>query len=152
VETTCIFCRIARREVDAHVLYEDEGVLAFLDRGPIRPGHTQIIAKQHYPSFDETPADILTEIVLLGKKLAAATKQLYAAPRVAFLFTGGDVAHVHAHLVAMHEKTDITSRRYIVEDKLTFRAMPPVPEAELARIASELRQALASQHHAGNSG
>ena len=40
--------------------------------------------------------------------------QIAAQPdRVAFLFTGGDVAHVHAHVVPMQEKTDITSARYI---------------------------------------
>ena len=41
-------------------------------------------------------------------------KEVYQVERVAFLFTGGDVPHVHAHVVPMHEKTDITSARYIV--------------------------------------
>lgn len=29
-ESTCIFCRISRRETTAHILYEDEKVIAFL--------------------------------------------------------------------------------------------------------------------------
>jgi histidine triad (HIT) family protein len=41
----CVFCRIAKREFTAHVIYEDERILAFLDHGPIRLGHTQIIPK-----------------------------------------------------------------------------------------------------------
>jgi histidine triad (HIT) family protein len=41
-------------------------------------------------------------------------KEVYGVERVAFLFTGGDVAHVHAHVVPMHHKTDVTSARYIV--------------------------------------
>ena len=64
-------------------------------------------------------------------------------PRGAFLFTGGDIAHVHAHVVPMYEKTDITSRRYIVEDTVTFRAMPPASDGELAQTAAQLRRALA---------
>jgi histidine triad (HIT) family protein len=137
----CVFCRIAKREFAAHVIHEDERILAFLDRGAIRPGHTQIIPKEHYAYFDDTPAEIITSIVLVAQQLATAMKQLYSVPRVAFLFTGGDVAHVHAHVVPMHEKTDITSRRYIAEETLTFRAMPATPERELAQTAAELRQA-----------
>ena len=37
---------------------------------------------------------------------------LYGGPRVAFLFTGGDVPHAHAHLMPMHEKTDSRRKRF----------------------------------------
>jgi histidine triad (HIT) family protein len=43
----------------------------------------------------------------------------------------------------MLEKTDITSRRYIIEDAVTFRAMPYASEVELASSAEALRTALA---------
>jgi len=49
----------------------------------------------------------VASIAVVGQKLAAVMKRLYRVPRVALLFTGGDVAHVHAHVVPMHEKTDI---------------------------------------------
>ena len=139
----CPFCRIAERKVKAHVVYEDDRLLAFLDRGPIRPGHTQIMPKAHFPCFDEAPADVVASIVVVGQKLATAMKRLYRVPRVAFLFTGGDIAHVHAHVVPMHEKSDITSRRYIVDDTVTFREMPRAADRELADTASELSRLLA---------
>ncbi|WP_337170176.1 HIT family protein [Gemmatimonas aurantiaca] len=110
----CIFCRIAVKEVDAVIVYEDEHIMAFLDIGPIRPGHTQIIAKSHVATFEELPPALAARILHLGQQLARRMKQVYAVDRVAFLFTGGDVAHVHAHVVPMHEKTDITSARYLV--------------------------------------
>jgi histidine triad (HIT) family protein len=138
----CVLCRIARREMQAHVVYEDEKLLAFLDIGPIRPGHSQIIPKQHFPYFDQAPPDVIAAIVLVGQRLATAMKRFYGVERVAFMFTGGDIAHVHAHVVPMHEKTDITSRQYIVEDEITFRARPRAADAELAAVASSLRQAL----------
>ncbi len=124
----CLFCRIIRREIAAHIVYEDESVLAFLDRGPIRPGHTQIVPKEHYPYFDDAPPEVLAATIAIGQGLARAMKQTLRVPRVAFLFTGGDIAHVHAHTVPIHEPTDITSRRYIVEDIVTFRALPPASE------------------------
>jgi histidine triad (HIT) family protein len=151
VTDQCVFCRIVKREFTAHIIYEDERILAFLDRGPIRPGHTQIVPKEHFPYFDDAPAAIITSVVLLGQTLAAAMKQLYGVPRVAFLFTGGDISHVHAHVVPMHEKTDVTSRRYITEEKLTFRELPPAPEADLVRTSAALRRALSHQSSAKNS-
>ena len=69
-------------------------------------------------------------------------KALYGVPRVAFLFSGGDHAHAHAHVVPMHEKTDITSRRYIAEESLTFRGVPRASFEELAATAAQLRSKL----------
>ena len=63
-------------------------------------------------------------------------------PRVAFLFTGGDVAHAHAHVVPIPKKTDITSRRYAAERHLTFRPLPAASGEELASSATLLRSAL----------
>jgi histidine triad (HIT) family protein len=145
MSTQCLFCRISQREVAAHIIYEDERVLAFLDRGPIRPGHTQIMPREHFPYFDDAPADLLAEIVTVGQQLARAMKQTLRVPRVAFLFTGGDIAHVHAHAVPIHEETDITSRRYIVEDNVTFHGLPSPGDRELARTASDLRRAMAGR-------
>jgi histidine triad (HIT) family protein len=67
---------------------------------------------------------------------------------VAFLFTGGDIAHVHAHAVPIHEETDITSRRYIVEQTVTCRSLPCASDRDLARTASDLRRALAGRRRA----
>lgn len=138
----CLFCRIIRREVAAHIIYEDARILAFLDRNPIRPGHTQIVPKEHFAYFDDAPADVLAATIAVGQNLARAMKRTLRVPRVAFLFTGGDIAHVHAHAVPIHEKTDITSRRYIAEATVTFRGLPPAGDEELARTACDLRRVL----------
>ena len=110
----CVFCRIASGVVPAIIVHEDTELVAFLDRGPIRPGHTQIIPRIHVPTFELLPAPLAAMITDLGQQLARRMKEVYGVERVAFLFTGGDVAHVHAHVVPMHEKNDITSARYIV--------------------------------------
>jgi histidine triad (HIT) family protein len=55
----------------------------------------------------------------------------------------GDHAHAYAHVIPMHEKTDITSRRYIAEETLTFRSVARAPSEELAVIAAQLRSGLA---------
>lgn len=139
----CLFCLIAARTIPAHILYEDDLVLAFLDINPIRPGHTQIVTRAHIPYFEDMPADTATRIVTVGQRFAAAMKRLYPVPRVGFAFIGSDIAHVHAHVVPMHHPNDITSRRYFEgEESFTLRALPRPTDAEMAQVATDLRQAL----------
>jgi histidine triad (HIT) family protein len=135
----CTFCQIARHERHATVVHEDAIAVAFLDICPIRPGHVQIIPRVHYPYFDDLPGDTSSHIIHLGQRLARAMKEVYDVSRVAFLFTGGDVAHAHAHVVPMHEKTDITSRQYIVERDLTFQSPSRASAEGLADAAVQLR-------------
>ena len=134
----CIFCRIASGEIPSHVVHEDEHLKAFLDIQPIRPGHVLIVPKQHHDYFDDLPSALAASIVHLGQRLGKAMKAAYGVERVAFLFTGTDVTHVHAHVVPMHEKHDITSPVYIEQQELSFRVAPRADEADLRRTVVEL--------------
>jgi histidine triad (HIT) family protein len=143
-DADCLFCRIASRDLHAHAVYEDDLVFAFLDAGPIRPGHTQIVPKAHYDTFDDLPPEVASRIIEIAQKLAKVMKAAYGVLRVGMVFTGGDIAHAHAHVVPLHENTDITSRRYIAEDRLTFRPMPRASKDELSEEAQRLAQGLRS--------
>ena len=135
----CVFCRIARGEIRSEIFYEDPKVIGLMDICPIRPGHAQFIPREHYDYFEDLPDAIACRIIRLGQRLSRVLKAFYGVPRVAFLFSGGDHAHAHAHILPMHEKTDITSRRYIAEERLTFRSVARAPSEELSAIAAQLR-------------
>jgi len=140
---TCLFCAIARGDVPCHPVFEGENVVAFLDIHPVRPGHTLIIPRTHHEYFDDVPPDVAAEMIALGQRLARHMKVRYGAPRVGFAFTGIDVPHAHAHVIPMMETTDLTSRRYIAEEKLTFRLTPRAADDELASMAAVMRAELA---------
>ena len=110
----CPFCRIARHESESVLVYENANIMAFLDIAPIRPAHTLIIPKLHVDAFENLADELAAEIITFGQRLARHMKTVYAVERVAFLFTGSDVPHAHAHVVPMHETTDITSARYLL--------------------------------------
>jgi len=134
----CIFCRIASGEIPSYVVYEDEQLKAFLDIHPIRPGHVLIIPKAHHDYYDDLPPELASAIVHLGQRLGKEMKSLYGVERVGFLFTGTDVAHVHAHVVPMHTKTDITAPIYVEQQDLTFRLAPRADDEELRQTMAEL--------------
>ncbi|MBI4119418.1 MAG: HIT domain-containing protein, partial [Parcubacteria group bacterium] len=43
----CLFCKIAKKEIKAEIIYEDDLTMAILDVSPRAPGHTMVIPKSH---------------------------------------------------------------------------------------------------------
>jgi histidine triad (HIT) family protein len=140
---SCLFCKIALGGASTTTIFEDDDIVAFLDLFPVRKGHAQIIPREHFAYFDELPANLLNKITATGQLIARAQKRLFEVERAGFLFSGGDIAHVHAHVIPMQEKADITSRQYIAERTLTFRTPPRSAISELKAVALEMRLALA---------
>lgn len=140
--TRCLFCEIANKKIPSHTVYEDDAVYAFLDINPIRPGHTLIVSRAHHAYFDDLPPELAGRITFVGQQIARSLKAIYGVNRAGFMFTGTDIAHTHAHVLPLVSPVDITSRRYIAEEKLTFQATPRMPDDELAEVARQLRQSL----------
>jgi len=68
-EKDCVFCKIVRGEIPAHIIYEDKDVLAFLDVNPVNPGHVLIIPKEHYIDMAETPDKFVCKVMVVAKKV-----------------------------------------------------------------------------------
>jgi histidine triad (HIT) family protein len=140
VSADCLFCRIARGELPAHIAYEDDHILAFLDLHPIRPGHTLVIPRAHHEWFEDLPEDLATRVTTCGQRLAGAMKRLYAVERVAFFYTGIHVRHAHAHVVPMHHPHDVSSQAYLADGAEGYSLPPQLPAEEMAAIAGALRE------------
>ena len=63
----CIFCKIVKKEIPCHQVYEDEEVLAFLDVKPHAKGHTVVIPKEHaqtvFDLSEESNKDLMQKTV-----------------------------------------------------------------------------------------
>jgi histidine triad (HIT) family protein len=100
----CIFCKIVAGEIPCTKVYEDDLCLAFMDIGPIAPGHTLLIPKKHYEAIMEMPAD---EAAHLGRQLPALARAVKSAMDVPGLnvlqnngkVAGQAVAHLHIHFI-----------------------------------------------------
>ena len=138
----CLFCRIARGEVPARVVYESEDVIAFLDIRPIRRGHVLVVPREHFPFYDDLRSEVANEVMRVARRLAPALRASFQVERVGLFFTGVDIAHAHAHVVPMVEPTDVTSRQYIAEETLTFRPAALAPAAELDAAAGLIKRGL----------
>jgi histidine triad (HIT) family protein len=123
-----IFSRIIAGEIPAHKLREDDRFLAFLDVRPIRAGHTLVIPKQEIAELFDLPDDLLGDLFVFAKPVAAAIKAESGAARVGVAVVGVEVPHAHVHLVPLDDVHDID-----------FRRAQPADQDELAALAERLR-------------
>lgn len=99
----CRFCAIAAGERDAHVLYEDDVSMAFLDSSPATDGHTLVIPKSHVVDLVLADAQLLTSVLRTARRVAKAMDAVLEPDGFStFHSTGtlvGDVEHAHLHLL-----------------------------------------------------
>jgi histidine triad (HIT) family protein len=100
----CIFCKIARGEIPARKIYEDDDVLAFHDIHPQAPVHFMLIPKRHIASLAEAAMDdaaVLGRIMALTGRLAREQGSPDGFRTVINTGRVGrqDVMHLHVHVL-----------------------------------------------------
>jgi histidine triad (HIT) family protein len=104
-ETSCVFCRIAAREVPADIVRESDRVVAFRDTNPQAPTHILIIPKEHIASIadiDDEHGDLLADIAQAATHLAKAEGIDESGWRLVTNVgpeAGQTVFHLHVHLL-----------------------------------------------------
>jgi len=100
----CVFCRIIRGEAPAHVVYEDDRVLALLDIHPSAPGHTLIIPKAHVARVEDLPEEDAAALFRALHRLVGRIQAAVDAPASTVGVNNGpesgqEVPHVHIHVI-----------------------------------------------------
>lgn len=106
--SNCIFCKIASGEIPSIRLLDTPDVLAFLDIGPLAPGHALLIPRQHYESILDVPPQALATVTAVLPRLAGAILHATGAPGMNILQNTGRsagqvVLHLHFHLIPRRE-------------------------------------------------
>jgi len=100
----CLFCKIAKKEMPAEIVYEDEKVLVFKDIHPKAPLHLLIIPKKHIHSINHLELrdkELMGELILVAQKIAKE-KNLEGYKLVINVGrpAGQIIDHLHLHLLA----------------------------------------------------
>lgn len=132
-----IFAKIIKREIPAHIVYEDDLVLAFLDIEPVNPGHTLIIPKKTFVNIFDGDEEYLAHMIKVSKKIALALKAAGLAEGVNLIMNneaeaGQKVFHSHLHVVPRKK------------DDGAYQSPKHTPciKEELASIKEQLKQQL----------
>lgn len=103
----CAFCAIVAGETDAHVVFEDELSLAFLDNRPLFPGHTLLVPRAHHEAIWDLPDELVGQLFINARLLAAAVREAMRS-QGAFVAANNivsqSVPHFHVHVVPRNRK------------------------------------------------
>ncbi len=99
-----IFDKVLSGEIPCHRVYEDDHVLAFLDIGPLAPGHTLVIPKERAAFLHELSDASAAAIGRVLPRLARAVLEVTGAEAYNILQNNGRpahqvVMHVHFHII-----------------------------------------------------
>lgn len=95
----CIFCKVANHQIPAHIIYEDDMFMGFLDIHPIRPGHVLLIPKEHVAHLTEATDEMVAKIFQRTRDLMVMMKKILSVDFVMVEIIGVDVPHLHIHLL-----------------------------------------------------
>jgi histidine triad (HIT) family protein len=98
----CVFCRIALGQLPAHVVYDDEQCVAFLDHRPLFAGHVLLVPRPHLETLADLPDELVQPLFRTARLLACAVQDAFDAEG-SFVAINNRVSqsvpHLHVHVV-----------------------------------------------------
>ena len=100
----CIFCKIANKEINSDIVYEDDRVVAFNDINPHAPVHILVIPRKHIVGVAEArdeDAELMGHLQLVAARLAKekGVAEGYRIVVNSGPLAGQSVMHLHYHLL-----------------------------------------------------
>lgn len=114
-EKNCPFCRMAKHELPAIVVYEDNDILAIMDLYPATPGHVLVLPKEHIENIYEMTTDLGSRIMDTAIAVSKAIKQKLSPDGLNLiqsneLAAGQTISHFHLHIVPRHNGDAVNLR------------------------------------------
>lgn len=143
-----IFDDIVEGKKKAWIVWQDEEFMAFLTSFPNTPGFTVLIPKRNPGDYVfGLPDDLYVRFMLATKEVANILERAFETPRVALVFEGTGIAHVHAKLIPLHGElagqTGVWSKETEFYEEyrgwLTTAEGPKMDDAQLDAIQAKIR-------------
>ncbi len=112
MDNNCIFCKIINKDFDSNIVYEDDEIIAFLDKFPSNFGHTLIVPKKHIENIFDMDYDLGATIFKKAIDISNALKKVLNVSDVNILQNNGvnagqTVFHFHMHVIPRFENDDV---------------------------------------------
>ena len=131
----CIFCSLANAESRSNKVYENEDFVALLDIHPNTKGMTLVIPKKHYDSYLFNQEDtLMDQIMRISKKVSKKLEKALNVKRVALVFEGMGIGHLHAKLYPIHFRDPNTK---FDESTVFFEYYPGYISTQLGKLANK---------------
>jgi histidine triad (HIT) family protein len=136
-EPNNIFARILRGEIPSTRVYEDDGVVAFMDVMPQANGHTLVVPKAASRNLLDADPATLGPLMAVVQKIARAVRQAFNADGVTVVqfnepAAGQTVFHLHFHVIPRFDGVPLKPHSGEMEK-------PEILQANAEKIRAALR-------------
>lgn len=105
---SCLFCKIANKDIPSLLIYEDETAMAFLDIHPHGPGHSVVVPKLHAETILELPEEQVGPVFSAVKNVVAILKERLIPDGFTIGINHGRVGgqavdHLHIHIIPRYK-------------------------------------------------
>ncbi len=114
----CLGCRLANKQEEVNLVFEDDYISCFLDYNPYNEGHVLILPKKHIRYFDKLDENTATSLIKASRILTMAIKKLYNPDGITVCQNGGafdELTHFHMHLVPRYKGQNFAD--FYIEDE-----------------------------------
>jgi histidine triad (HIT) family protein len=137
VAKSCHFCQIVAGDESAHVVFEDEVSIAFLDNRPLFHGHSLLVPREHHETLTDLPEGLVGPLFANARLLSMAIPKAMEKPG-SFVALNNvvsqSVPHLHVHVVPRKPKDGL---RGFFWPRTKYAS-----EEEMAEVASTVRAAV----------
>jgi len=140
-DPNCRFCQIIAGDESAHVVFEDERTIAFLDNRPLFPGHSLLVPRDHHETLSDLPGDLVGPLFANAQLLSVAVPKAMRKPG-SFVALNNvvsqSVPHLHVHVVPRKPKDGLRGffwPRSKYEDDTAAKAAADAVRQAVARVA-----------------
>ncbi|MDD5270937.1 MAG: HIT family protein [Candidatus Omnitrophica bacterium] len=106
-----IFGQIIRNEAPAYKVWDENNIIAILDRNPINEGHLLVIPYEDVDDIMLLSESRYHDLWRTVRVLSQILKKAFNAPRIGIAVEGFGVPHVHIHLVPVFSGNELNPER-----------------------------------------
>lgn len=132
----CLFCKIAKGDIPADKVYEDDAVFAFLDIHPRTLGHTIVIPKTHAETLLDLPRAEVGPFFESVQKIVGMIKRALSPDAFTLgmnhgRVSGQEIDHMHFHIMPRWAGDGGHSVQSVVSN---------IPQEDIKVIAEKIRK------------
>lgn len=134
----CTFCDIGAGTIDAHLVYSDDSLVAFLDHRPVFAGHVLVMPRTHHETLADLPSDELPHFFEVVQHIAAVLPDALGTVGTFVAMNNKisqSVPHLHCHIVPRRPKDGL---RGFFWPRTKYAG----GDAEMAELAAKIGAAL----------
>ena len=106
-----VFTRIIAGQIPGRFAWADEVCVAFATIEPQTPGHVLVVPREQVESYIDADDATIAHLAVVARRIAATQVLVFKAVRPGIAVVGMDVAHLHIHVLPLHEAADIAPSR-----------------------------------------